>query len=214
MNQRNYVLAVDDDPIVLDIIEETLSDLYDVALATSGLQALNLLDRERAPDIILLDVDMPEMDGYNTLKHIREVGRYVKTPILFVTGFDDSENEVYALELGAQDYISKPFNKKNLLTRIRIRLTTSMQMGRFEEICSEFMIDEEHFMNLAKELTRVERGILRLIIYGYDNWEIAEHLHYSYGYVKNSVSRILDKLNVCNRRTLRSLFKIQGVSEK
>ena len=70
--RENHILIIDDDPMLLKTAEEILSDQYNVSVAKSGIQALNLLNKNIIPDLILLDIDMPQMDGYETLEEIKK----------------------------------------------------------------------------------------------------------------------------------------------
>lgn len=113
--RENHILIIDDDLMLLKTAEEILSDQYNVSVAKSGIQALNLLNKNIIPDLILLDIDMPQMDGYETLEEIKKIPRCELIPIIFLTGFSEMDYEVRGLKAGAVDYIVKPFAKEILL---------------------------------------------------------------------------------------------------
>ncbi|MER3432858.1 MAG: hybrid sensor histidine kinase/response regulator [Leptolyngbya sp. ERB_1_1] len=116
------ILIVDDTPTNLEVISDALSDAgFDVAIATSGDRALQQLER-RLPDLILLDVMMPGMDGFETCCRIKANPRTCHIPIIFMTALIDAESKVRALDLGAVDYIAKPFHEKEVLARVRTHL--------------------------------------------------------------------------------------------
>jgi len=110
------VLVVDDEPRMIHFIRLNLDhDGYEVIEATSGTQALELL-RDRMPDLILLDVMMPDMDGFETLQLLREIST---VPVIMLTAKGEEEDRVRGLELGADDYITKPFSPREMVSRVR-----------------------------------------------------------------------------------------------
>ena len=92
--RENHILIIDDDLMLLKTAEEILSDQYNVSVAKSGIQALNLLNKNIIPDLILLDIDMPQMDGYETLEEIKKISGCELIPIIFLTGFSEMDYEV------------------------------------------------------------------------------------------------------------------------
>ena len=113
--------------MLLKTAEEILSDQYNVSVAKSGIQALNLLNKNIIPDLILLDIDMPQMDGYETLEEIKKISGCELIPIIFLTGFSEMDYEVRGLKAGAVDYIVKPFAKEILLARVERHLERYQQ---------------------------------------------------------------------------------------
>lgn len=103
------VLIVDDTEENIDILIEALGNEYDIAVAMDGETALESLEEE-IPDIILLDIIMPDMDGYEVCRRIKENKQLSKVPIIFSTAMTDIDSKVKGLELGADDYITKPFD--------------------------------------------------------------------------------------------------------
>ncbi|MBD2298142.1 hybrid sensor histidine kinase/response regulator [Nostoc sp. FACHB-87] len=119
------VLIVDDTPSNLEVVSETLGDAgFDIAIATSGDRALQQIER-RLPDLILLDVMMPGIDGFETCQRLKANERTRHIPIIFMTALSDGESKVKALELGAVDYIVKPFYEKEVLARVSTHLQLS-----------------------------------------------------------------------------------------
>ena len=110
------ILLADDDPDISEIVGFVLRRQgYQLLTATNGLEALDMFRRER-PDLIVLDVMMPKMDGYEVCKRIRASDT---VPIIMLTAKDDESDKVAGLDLGADDYLTKPFSHKELLARIR-----------------------------------------------------------------------------------------------
>ncbi len=121
MEKRINILAVDDSPLNLDVLTETLDDYYNVSATISGKDALDIL-KEEIPDLILLDIMMPEMDGYEVCRIIKKNKEWSDIPIIFLTAKNETEDIVKAYEIGAADYIPKPFNPPELLARVKAHL--------------------------------------------------------------------------------------------
>ena len=200
---KNSILIVDDDLILLKTAEEILSSIYTVSVAKSGKQAITLLKKGVVPDLILLDIAMPEMDGYTTLEKMKSIPHCQDIPVIFLTGFAESDYEVKGLKAGAVDYIVKPFVKEVLLARVEMHLERSAkETGKsFADAAIEKNRGE-----IQKKLTPIEWKIALAVAQGMENREIAEQMNYSYGYVKNVIARIFSKLEIERRRELRKLL--------
>ena len=122
-DQRDMtILIVDDEPRIRDFVRMNLElEHYRVLEASNGLEALEQL-RENLPDLVVLDVMMPEMDGFETLRSIREVST---VPVIMLTVRQNEQDKIHGLDLGADDYIAKPFNPRELVARIRAILRRS-----------------------------------------------------------------------------------------
>ena len=210
MEERSWIMAVDDDHTYLDMIGGIIGEYYNVTLANSGKQALDILRNGKAPDLIMLDIVMPDMDGYETFAHICEMKELSGIPIIFLTGKADSADELAGFELGAQDYIVKPFVWENLLARIRLRLESGKQTRQLlslRERLQETEKEQERFSALLQKLTPTEQKVAQLLLLGCDNQEISTQLNYTNGYVKNMSTRIYSKLGVCSRSGLWKLYQ-------
>ncbi|MEO0374463.1 MAG: EAL domain-containing protein [Cyanobacteria bacterium P01_A01_bin.17] len=131
---QSLVLIVDDTPTNLEVISVALSDAgYDVAIATSGERALVQVER-RLPDLILLDVMMPGIDGFETCNRLKSNPQTADIPVIFMTALADVEHKVKGLELGAVDYITKPFQEQEVLARVRTHLRLRQTEERLESI--------------------------------------------------------------------------------
>ena len=199
------ILYVDDDINMLNTGEEILVNAgFKVSLAKSGRQAVQLVEKGMKYDLILLDIDMPEMDGYETFTAIRNVPGYDKTPIVFLTAMDAPDFEIKGLEMGAADYISKPFIKDILIARVRCQAnkalgsSTESKTGKY---------NSEEYGKFEETLSESEFSIALLIADGLSNKEISDKTNYSYGYVKKVVSNILDKMYLKNRVEIRTRLK-------
>src|SRR3989442_4532101 len=116
------ILIVDDEPRIRDFVRMNLElERYRVIEASNGIEALEQL-REDLPDLVVIDVMMPEMDGFETLRHIREVSN---VPVIMLTVRQNEQDKIHGLDLGADDYIAKPFSPRELLSRTRALLRRS-----------------------------------------------------------------------------------------
>lgn len=195
MSYQEHILVVDDDPALLEQAEDILSPRYLVSLAVSGRQALDYLRRGQRADLILLDILMPDLDGYKTLDAIRAIPGCETIPVIFLTSLTDSSSELQGLSAGAADYITKPFHTPILLARVELRLRTGHQL------------DEKKLAALKEPLTENELKAARLLAYSYSNEEIAQEMHYAVDTVKKMVSRILEKLDIKSRKEIRDFLK-------
>lgn len=117
MDRRKHILIVDDVTTNLKLASDVLQDKYRLSMAKSGRQALDFLDKAK-PDLILLDVRMPDMDGYETLENIKANPETAGIPVVFLTVDDQRESEIKGLKMGAMDFILKPFEPEVMLSRI------------------------------------------------------------------------------------------------
>jgi methyl-accepting chemotaxis protein len=117
-DEKKKILIVDDDSIHVEMVEAVLSGEYDVSSAQSGKEALGLFYQGFVPQLILLDLIMPDMDGWNTYDRIKAISNLHDIPIAFFTTSNDSKDIQHAHEIGAVDYIKKPYDKDDLLQRV------------------------------------------------------------------------------------------------
>ena len=114
---KKTIFIVDDSLTNLSIAEEALEKHYDVMTMTSAANMFTILEKVRA-DLILLDISMPEMNGFDAIKLLKSSKQYAEIPVIFLTAMSDSYNEAYGKELGAVDFIVKPFSDLFLLERV------------------------------------------------------------------------------------------------
>ncbi len=125
--KKPTVLVVDDKPLNIQVLAEALKEDYRVKIATSGEKALEIVAQDEQPDLIILDVMMPEMDGYEVCKRLKSDDSTRDIPVIFVTAKDDAADEEHGLELGAIDYISKPFNIAIVKARVKTHLSLKLK---------------------------------------------------------------------------------------
>lgn len=133
---QQHILVVDDVPANLKYAQKLLSDRYKLTLASSGAQALNFL-KKHFPDLILLDINMPEIDGYTVLQRIKEDPVTAMIPVMILTSDKETETELKFLDLGAVDFIKKPFVPEIMVSRIETQLELSAYRNRLEAMVKE-----------------------------------------------------------------------------
>lgn len=116
------ILVVDDEPANLSVLSELLQPHYHVRAAKDGEHALKITAQKPLPDLILLDVMMPGMDGYEVISRLKEVEETARIPVIFVTALNDAVDEEYGLSIGAVDYITKPVKPAIMLARVRAHI--------------------------------------------------------------------------------------------
>ncbi|QOC90515.1 response regulator transcription factor [Micromonospora craniellae] len=137
------LLVVEDDPNILELLSASLRFAgFDVATATSGSAALNAA-RDHRPDLVVLDVMLPDLDGFEVIRMMREGG--TRTPVVFLTARDATDDKIRGLTLGGDDYVTKPFSLEELTARIRavLRRTSSGEQAPARLTFADLELDEE-----------------------------------------------------------------------
>ena len=194
MAELARILIVDDNPKYL---EDALPMYgYEVVVATDGIKALKILSKESDKiDLVLLDVMMPNMNGWDTLKAIRTSEKTKMIPVIMITAVKKKKKIVSGLKIGADDYIVKPFVLPNLLARIEAVLRRSnWNKKEVKSVDMSFTSDEP-----IEELTQREKEVLSMVAKGGSNHEIAEKLFLKEVTVKTHLNSIFKKLKVSNR---------------
>lgn len=193
------LLVVDDDPGLLLAVSETLrADGYEVKTARRGAEALGIVAHS-LPDLIISDIRMPGMDGYQLVKNLRSNPRTRLVPIVFLTAKDEIADHITGFRTGVDAYLTKPFEPEELaaivqaiLNRVeRTHSDLARMFGEKEDDPHEFIRDEE--------LTDAEWRVAEEVAKGLSNKEIAADLNLSLRTVEGHISRILDKKNLNNR---------------
>ena len=120
--RKPHVLVVDDDPEIRTLLERLLSQKYRVTAASDGASALAAASRPTFPDLVILDVMMPGMDGFEVATRIRALPNTRKVPVLFVTARDTPMDVIRGIQSGARSYITKPFKMEDLLQKVSAAL--------------------------------------------------------------------------------------------
>lgn len=188
------ILVVDDNP---KFLKDALPMYgYEVSVAVDGIEALKMLsDENNHYDLILLDVMMPNMDGWDTLKAIRKNKSTAYIPVIMITAVSEDQKVVSGLKIGADDYIVKPFILPNLLARIEAVLRRSKWQA---EAASKSVKKINKDVNIDA-LTPKEKEVLSLVAKGASNQEIADTMCVQDVTVKTHLNSIFKKLKVSNR---------------
>jgi len=152
--QTQTVLIVDDEPANLTLLSEVLKSDYKMMAAKDGKKAIILAQSSQPPDLILLDIVMPETDGYEVLKRLKKSDDTKDIPIIFVTSKAEDEDVTRGLEMGAVDYISKPFNPAVVKARVKAHL----ELKRHRDFL-EWMLKER-----TKEIQQMEKEYAYLFL--------------------------------------------------
>ncbi|GHU66683.1 two-component system response regulator [Spirochaetia bacterium] len=152
-NRKELIAMVDDDPMILRGGKYILSKQYTVATLSSAEKLFNFLETN-TPALILLDVMMPEMDGYETIKILKSNSKNRNIPVVFLTGRADSNDELEGLSLGAIDYIAKPFAPALLLKRIEVHLLVEAQKQILETQRQALQNFNANLQRMVEEKTR------------------------------------------------------------
>jgi len=150
-NSRSKIIMVDDDITNLTVGKNALADKFDVFTAPSGIKLFQLLEK-LTPDLILLDIEMPKMSGYEIITMLKSKENTRDIPVIFLTSVIDPESEVKGLSLGAIDYITKPFSQELLLKRIEVHLLVEAQRMELKN----------YNLNLEKMVSRKTRTVFDL----------------------------------------------------
>ena len=184
------VLLIDDELVNIKILSDILKGEYEVIFATSGEEGVHRAV-ESLPDIILLDVMMPGMDGYAVCSRLQQDTRTAGIPVVYVTALGSTAQEVKGLNTGAIDYITKPINGEIVKARVRNHL-------KFRRVVQTVAMDEPEDERMAK-MTERQREIFRWVQEGKTNWEIARIIGCSEENVKYHMKNILRIMGSYNR---------------
>ncbi len=117
-NMKKTILAIDDELSIRMLLENFLSQTYNVVTCNDGQEGLKYLEQGDLPDLIVTDIQMPNLDGYEFVRNVRASGFFSNIPVIMLSGIESSNERVKCLKLGADDYMVKPFNPEELVIRI------------------------------------------------------------------------------------------------
>ncbi|MBS4058444.1 MAG: response regulator [Bacteroidetes bacterium] len=120
---KKKILVIDDELSIRMLLENFLSKTYDVITKSDGMEGMKWLEHGNMPDLIVADIQMPNLDGYELIKNLKTSGYFKEIPMIMLSGIESSQEKVKCLKLGASDYIVKPFNPEELSIRIELLLS-------------------------------------------------------------------------------------------
>ncbi|MBF0590180.1 MAG: diguanylate cyclase [Magnetococcales bacterium] len=136
MNKRGTILIVDDERFNITVLKDLLDPEYDTMVAKNGKQALSRIASADLPDLILLDIMMPEMNGYEVCEHLKSDPLTANIPVIFISALSQVGDESKGLSLGAIDYISKPFTPELVLLRVKNHMKFKQMSDRFRDMAT------------------------------------------------------------------------------
>ena len=186
--KQKLVLVVDDIPTNITIISGVLKNSFRIQVATNGKKALAMARAPDKPDLILLDVVMPGMDGYEVCRHLKATPATREIPVIFLTGVTDAANEEKGFEVGAVDYIHKPFSPPLILARVKNQLALQSALRQARE-------DRDQAEELFRALQAEVRHVARLTTMGELAASIAHEIRQPLAAVVNNANAGLRWLN-------------------
>ena len=154
INYKKTILIVDDEKMILNLLScNLLKEGYNVVEATDGVEAIEVA-QEKKPDLILLDIMLPKLDGLTVCKRIKNM---MNVPILMVTAKDEELDKIVGLELGADDYITKPFSIRELLARVKANLRKADVMANIQQEEKEMSKKQEETNGKEEETVELKR---------------------------------------------------------
>jgi DNA-binding NarL/FixJ family response regulator len=201
------ILIVDDDPgIRLSVSDYLELAGYSVIMAENGQNALAMVSQYQ-PHLIVTDVTMPQMDGYELIRQVRRQPAFRLLPVIFLTARTNTDERIKGYQLGCDAYLPKPFELNELTAVVRNLLERSQMMEsewrqRLRSVPDEEPLTEKHHKTLALDLTQREQEVLAELVEGLSNGQIGDRLHLSPRTIEKHVSSLLRKTETSNRAEL------------
>ena len=168
MSDKALVLIIDDSPTNLQVLAACVKDEHRVKVATSGEQCLIIAQSDPQPDLILLDVEMPGMNGYEVCKYLKSSPQTSEIPIIFVTGLQGDKDEEKGLALGAVDYITKPIRPAIVIARVKTHVTLKLQRDKLNKMA--FFDQLTGLYNRHYLIDMATKKVSRALRHHYDLW--------------------------------------------
>jgi serine phosphatase RsbU (regulator of sigma subunit) len=165
MKETSRILIVDDEPFNVDFLEQELEDMgFQTLSASNGREALEVISAE-SPDLVLLDIMMPEMDGFEVLARLKAENGYQHIPVIIISAMSDMQSVVRGIELGAEDYLPKPFDE----VLLQARINSALEKKRLRDV------EQAHLKNLQRELEighQIQSGFLPVNLPKKNGWSL------------------------------------------
>ncbi len=206
ISKKQKIFIVDDNAINIKILGETLSNRYDISFAKNGYEALSIIPR-MIPDLILLDITMPGIDGYDVCRKLKAERNTKDIPVIFITARDTNEDETKGFDCGAIDYIIKPFKAEIVLARIKTHLELKLHRDKLNEIVTERtsqLIHSDRLATIGTIASAVAHEIKNPLFYISGNIELIQQ------YVENGK---FDKINAKVEKIFDGINRISKLTE-
>ena len=190
----NRILVVDDDKFQLGLLEAVLFEQYEVFSAADGQEALEILAEIERLDLMILDIKMPGMNGYELHERIKNLPVCNGVPVIYLTGLENPDEEIKSLNAGAADFITKPCAQEVLIARVESRLRGAKRL------------DMKKLPPSPEKFTDMELTVLQMAASSMTNDEIAAVMGYSTGYTRNIISKLMQKLLVDDRKAFKNFI--------
>lgn len=209
MNSSPKLLIVDDEPLNINVLVELFKADYRLAVAKNGLQALQRARDEQPPDLILLDIMMPDMNGYEVLRILKEEPETRDIPVIFVTALHEVGDETQGLELGAADYITKPISAP--IVKVRVRNHLELRRAR-QELKDQNTLLEQKVAERTREIRLTQDITIQALasLAETRDSDTGSHIRRTQLYVQVLAGAMLGKLNgreVVDARTIEMMAK-------
>ncbi|GMO55500.1 MAG: two-component system response regulator [Termitinemataceae bacterium] len=189
--EKPVIMLVDDNVTTLTMGKNILKDKYNLYPLNSAVMLFDIIDKV-VPELILLDIEMPDMNGFETIKKLKAEEASAEIPVIFLTAKQDPKSEIEGFELGAVDYISKPFSPPILLKRIENQLLMTTQTKRLKEYNENLLesVDEK-----TKQVVELQNAILRTVaeLVEFRDEANSGHIDRTQKYLKIMLSKMVEK---------------------
>ncbi len=185
--EQKRILVIDDTPENIHILMEILKDQYDVSVAINGERALKIAAMDMPVDLILLDIMMPEMDGYEVFSKLKANPKTANIPVIFVTSLAAVEDEARGLDMGAVDYISKPFNP----ALVRARVKNHLELKNYRDKLEYMVREKTNELMITRDVTIETLGSLA----EFRHLETGNHIKRTMNYVRLLAEKLQDHPN-------------------
>ncbi len=198
-DNRNTILIVDDERYNINVLNDLLKNDYNIMAAKSGEQALKAVEKGK-PDLVLLDVMMPDMDGYEVCQKLKANGESKDIPIIFITALTDASEETKGFELGAVDFISKPFHNTVVIARVRMHLELVNSLCKLElkhkQLNEAMKVREDMESLMRHDLKAPLTPIIGLSQFMIEYGDVADENRENLLLIRDSGYRILNMINI------------------
>lgn len=189
------ILAIDDEPLNLMLLEDFLQHRCQQLLVETDIESALVLAREKQPDVILLDIVMADIDGYQVCQRLKSAIETAAIPVIFLSSLISAEDKVKGFEVGGVDYISKPFDIAEMLARLENCLKLHQQINQTQKTKAQQRKEKIALYQLNER----EIEILGLYVSGYTRDQIAKKIYLSENTVKWYLKQLFVKLDIKNR---------------